>query len=75
MTEALRRVVAEIERLPDDEQDRLADLLEDELNRRWDEVLESPQSIAMLDRMADGALRDAREGRVRKLNDCCPRPL
>lgn len=74
-TEALRRVVAAIESLPDEEQDRLANVLEAELNRRWDEVLESPESIAILDRMADGALRDAREGRVRELNNCGPRPL
>lgn len=67
MTEALRRVVAEIESLPDEEQDRIADLLEDELNRRWDELLERPESVAMLDKLAEGALRDAREGRIREL--------
>ena len=67
MTEALRRVVAEIESLPDEEQDRLARLLEDELNRRWDEMLESPESVAMLDKLAEEALTDAREGRVREL--------
>lgn len=68
MTEALRRVVAEIEGLSEDEQDRIAALLEDELDRQWDELLESPESVRMLDNMAERALEDLREGRTTELS-------
>lgn len=67
MTEALRQVLTELERLPDREQDRIATLLREELDRQWDELLESPQSIRLLDTMAERALKDLREGRTKDL--------
>ena len=67
MTEALRRVVAEREGLPDEEHDRIADLLRDELDRRWSETLEHPDSVSMLDGMAQAAHPSAREGRISEL--------
>lgn len=59
MTEALRRVFSEIEALPNEEQDRIANLLQAELDRVWDEVLESPHSVRVLEGMAE-SVRSAR---------------
>ncbi len=67
MTEALRRVVAEIESLPDEEQDRIANLLQAELDREWDELLESPRSVRMLDEMAERVRRDRQASRSREV--------
>jgi hypothetical protein len=64
MTEALRRVIAELETLPDEEQNRIATLLQAELDRRWDEALESPHSVAMLDEMAERVREDRRAART-----------
>ena len=66
MTEALRRVVSEIECLPDEEQDRIANLLQAELDRRWDELLESPRSLKMLDEMAERVRSERQVGRTRE---------
>lgn len=66
MTDALRRVVSEIESLPDEEQDRIANLLQAELDRAWDEVLESPRSIRMLDEMAEHVRSERRAGRTKE---------
>lgn len=68
MTEALRRVVAELEALPDEEQDRIANLLQAHLDREWDALLERPESTIMLDAMAKKALRELHEGRTEELN-------
>jgi predicted lipid-binding transport protein (Tim44 family) len=65
MTEALRRVVSEIESLPDEEQDRIAMLLQAELDRRWDEALESPRSVRILDEMAERVREERRAGQTR----------
>jgi hypothetical protein len=66
MTEALRRVVSEIEGLPDDEQDRIANLLQAELDRTWDDLLESPPSLRMLDEMAEHVRSERRAGRTKE---------
>jgi hypothetical protein len=66
MTEALRRVVSEIEGLPDDEQDRIANLLQAELDRTWDDLLESPSSLRMLDEMAEHVRNERRAGRTKE---------
>lgn len=64
MTEALRRVVSEIEGLPDEEQDRIATMLQAELDRTWDETLESPGSVRMLDAMAERVRSERLAGRT-----------
>lgn len=66
MTEALRRVVSEIESLPDEEQDRIAVLLQAELDRRWDEALEAPRSVRILDEMAERVRNERRAGQPRE---------
>lgn len=65
MTEALRRVVSEIESLPDEEQDRIANLLQAELDRTWDETLESAPSVRVLDEMAERVRSERRAGRTK----------
>jgi len=60
-------VVAEIESLPDEEQDRIANLLQAELDREWDELLESPRSVRMLDEMAERVRRDRQASRSREV--------
>jgi hypothetical protein len=66
MTESLRRVVSEIEGLPDEEQDRIANLLQAELDRRWEDLLESPASLRMLDELAERVRDDRRAGRTKE---------
>lgn len=66
MTEALRRMVSEIEGLPDEEQDRIANLLQAELDRTWDDLLESPASLRMLDKIAERVRGDRRVGRTKE---------
>lgn len=65
MIEALRRVVSEIEGLPDEEQDRIANVLQAELDRTWDDLLESPRSVGMLDEMAARVRSERRAGRTK----------
>jgi hypothetical protein len=65
VTEALRRVVSEIEGLPDQEQDRIANMLQAELDQTWDEMLESPGSVRMLDEMAERVRSERRAGRTK----------
>ncbi len=66
MTEALRRVVSEIEDLPEEEQDRIANMLQTELDRMWDEMLESPGSIRVLDEMAERVRSERRAGQTKE---------
>jgi hypothetical protein len=65
MTEALRRVVSEIEDLPNEEQDRIANMLQAALDRTWDETLESPGSVRMLDEMAERVRSERRASRTK----------
>ena len=68
MTEALRRAFEVASRLPDREQDELAAAILQELaaDNRWDAILGESQSA--LDRLADEALQEHREGRTEALD-------
>lgn len=67
MTELLKQAFDRAARLPDQLQEEFArELLEDlEGEARWDDTLAKSQDH--LERMADRALRDAREGRTKRL--------
>jgi len=68
MTEALRRAFDAASRLPDREQDELAEAILDELaaDERWEAILAQSQSA--LERLADEALQEHREGRTEALD-------
>ena len=68
MTEALRRAFEAASRLPDREQDELAAAILQELaaDNRWDALLGGSQSA--LERLADEALQEHREGRTEALD-------
>lgn len=70
MTEALRNVMAEIERLPETEQDEIAEQLQVELEQReWDALVSSPASLAMLREMAAEAIGEDERGETRDIED------
>ena len=68
MTEALRRAFEAASRLPDREQDELAAAILQELtaDSRWDALLGESQSA--LERLADEALQEHRQGRTEVLD-------
>jgi len=70
MTELLQRVVSEVELLDPEQQDAIAELIQQELEEReWDALVSSPASQAVLARMAADALRDDAAGETRESGD------
>ena len=68
MTETLRRVVSEIERLPPHEQDAIARELQLRLDEReWDSLVRSPESQRLLERLADEARSEDDQHETRDL--------
>jgi hypothetical protein len=69
MGKLLERAIAEIQLLPDDDQEAIGAwlLAEIESDRRWDELF-SRQPSAALDRMAAEALEEHRAGRTQPLD-------
>jgi hypothetical protein len=66
MTELLRRVVAQVEQLPPDQQDEIAEMLQRELEERErDELVATPESQHFLEQLAAEARREDAEGRAR----------
>lgn len=69
MTELLRRVVSEIQLLPDAEQDRIAGRLLEELEEReWNELVGSPRSQLLLRRLAAEARAEDDRGETHDLD-------
>ena len=68
MSKLLDQVLAEVEKLPESEQDNLAVWLLDELKseRRWNDAF--AQSGAQLEELAEEALSEDREGRTKELD-------
>ncbi|MGH9443838.1 MAG: hypothetical protein ACRD16_16355 [Thermoanaerobaculia bacterium] len=68
MTTKLGKAVSEIEHLPEDEQDAIADwlLAELESERRWDNLF--ARSSGLLGKMAGEALSEHRAGRTLELD-------
>lgn len=68
MTELLQRAIAELNQLPETQQDRLAQWIMEELEdeRQWDDAFAN--SLPQLEQLAQKALQDYREGRTQDLN-------
>jgi hypothetical protein len=68
MTELLKKAFAEIEKLPDDAQDALANWIFEELEseRLWDKKFSESQDI--LAQLADEALAEYRAGKTEQLD-------
>ena len=70
MTETLRRVVEQIEQLPPQEQDAIAEIIERELaDRKWDALFASPASERFVNRLVSDAKREQAAGLVRESTD------
>lgn len=70
MTEALEKAISKARTLPPEEQDRLAELIEEEYEQReWRGLVESPESLALLDELAERAQERERAGRTTPLED------
>ncbi len=67
MTHLLEEALAQVQTLPDAEQDAIAALILEELadERRWDDAFARSQE--QLAQLADGVRQDIRDGRVRSL--------
>ncbi len=70
MTDLLQQAFDRASELPQDEQNAFARFLLAELDaeRRWDELLDRPESQDVLERMADEAISAHRTGRTEPLN-------
>ena len=68
MTKLLEKALAEVSKLPKKEQDALATWILEELasEQRWEEAF--AESSDVLDRLADEALAEHREGRTKRLD-------
>lgn len=70
MTEQLRRVIEQIETLPEDEQNAIAaKLLELADERRWDALLRHPKTEALLDMLSAEAEAEDEAGLTRSLSE------
>ncbi len=59
MTEALERAIAKLPSLPPADQDRLAELIEEAYEQlEWRELVESPESLRLLERLGKQALEE-----------------
>ena len=66
VTEMLRRVLLQVEELPAEEQDALAEAIERALEEReWDVLTSQPQSTAFLEHLAAEARREDAAGQTR----------
>lgn len=68
MTQLMEKALAEINKLPADQQDTLAAWILDELasEQQWDEAF--ARSHDLLEELADEALQEHRAGKTRRLN-------
>ena len=70
MTETLRRVIAQIEQLPDEQQDALAEILLRELeDREWDALVASRGSQRFLEELTQEASIEHARGETRQSTD------
>jgi hypothetical protein len=68
MTELLEKAIAELSRLPDEQQNTMAQWILEELedDQRWDAAFAN--SLPQLEQLAKKALADYRDGRTQELN-------
>jgi len=72
--EALEKAFQDAQALPEPQQQQIAELIEQLVaDMRWDELLESPKSVKLLDELAAQALSDLQEGRTTPLKLEIPR--
>jgi len=73
MIDTLRRLIERLEQLPEDEQEEIARrieaIVEDVDDRKWDELLATPESIAYLDKLAAEAKREREAGMLVDLDE------
>lgn len=70
MTELFKEAVAQIERLPAEQQDELAESIQLELEEReWDALVSSPESQRFLARLAAEARREDAAGETLEADD------
>lgn len=71
MTEQLRRMVVQVELLPEAEQNAIAAIIERELldKKQWDALFDDPRSDRALDDLAAEALAEAKHGETRPLEE------
>ena len=69
MNQLLQEAFERAATLPDEDQDRLARVLLEEIesDRRWDELFASPESQAFFEKIADEVREDIRAGRTEPL--------
>ena len=71
MTDLLKQVVAQVEQLPADQQDELAELLQMELEQReWDALIASPESRRYLAQLVAEAEAEDAAGQTLESGDC-----
>lgn len=70
MTELLEKAINDLRELPEPEQDVLAEFIASIVaERKFDRLLESPESLAVLNKMADAAIEADRRGETRDLEE------
>ena len=70
MTKLLEKAIDQLRELPETEQDVLAPFIADIIaERKFDRLLESPESLEILNRMADAALEQDRRGETRDIDE------
>lgn len=70
MTERLQSVLTEIMRLPDEEQDRLAAILEEQLaEREWESLLRKPGSSAFLRNLVEEGRAEHAAGETEEVGE------
>lgn len=69
MTTLMKKLIDQLQKLPEEEQDSVAAFLLEEVNteRRWDELFDNSQEE--LSRMADEAIEEFERGETKPLED------
>ena len=70
MSQRIEQAIQKVKQLPEQDQESIASIIlqEIESEHRWEELFARPESAALLSRMADEVLAEARSGHARKLD-------
>jgi hypothetical protein len=72
MAAPLEKAISELRALPQAEQDAVAEFVMEVIaERKFDQLIESEASIRLLEKMADAALTEHREGKTLDLDEIC----
>jgi DnaJ-domain-containing protein 1 len=70
MTERLQHVIAQLEQLPEEDQDRIAAIIQEELDERaWDALVSTPESQRFLAQLADEVRKEEAAGQTEEVTD------